>query len=87
MLPSDIDLSQYWIVHVNRNVIQRNAHKPPSEREPAVRVQKGKRGKPKYGMRVRLHGPSEMLYDPVDALLDCGAKMILITKIEPEIVA
>jgi hypothetical protein len=83
---SELDLSRYWIVHVNRNVIQRNAHKPPSEREPAVRIQKGKRGKPKYGMRVRL-GPSEMIYSPDEALLPCGAKMILITETEPEVVA
>lgn len=86
MQPLELDLSRYWIVHVNRNVIQRNAHKPPNEQEPVIRFQKGKRGKPTYAMRVRL-GPSEMVYSSTQAFTDCGAKLILITETEPEIVA
>ena len=75
-----------WFVHVNKNTIARNRNKPLSEREPAVRFQKGLRGKSQYAMRVRLPGPSEVIYDAEQPLLPCGARLVIVTEQEPEII-
>jgi hypothetical protein len=62
------------IIHINRNVIQRNAKReaqglPP---EPVCRVQQGKVAR--YAMEVLIDGPSRMVYRP-DQPLACGAKL------------
>ena len=69
------------IIHVNRNIIQRNAKNGTNE--PVCRVQRG--SKVFYGHRVKIKGPSEMVYDP-EHPLRCGAKLWIETDSEVEIV-
>ena len=74
-----------WFVHVNKNTIASNRKHGHSE--PAIRIQKGKYGAPVYANRVRLKD-AEFIYEPHGSpLLPCGARMVLATEIEPEVVA
>jgi hypothetical protein len=63
------------IIHVNRNVIQRNSKR--GEREPVCRVQQGR--SVRYAMRVRIEGPSELIYSP-DKPLPSGARLWIETE-------
>jgi hypothetical protein len=72
-----------WFVHVNKNTIQSNAKH--GRNEPAIRIQFGKYGAPKYCHRVRIE-EGEFIYSPDDPLLPCGARMVLATEIEPEVI-
>lgn len=68
-------------IHINRNVIQSNAKN--NTRHPVCRIQDdlGVR----YSMRVKILGPSEMIYDP-DHPLKCGAKLWIETDAEVELI-
>ena len=48
------------IIHINRNIIQKNAKR--GEQEPVVRVEEN--GVVKYCMEVDIKGPSRMVYRP-----------------------
>jgi hypothetical protein len=63
------------IVHINRGVIQRNLKH--GTREPVCRVQQGKLVR--YAMRVRIEGPSELIYSP-DKPLKSGARLWIETE-------
>lgn len=65
------------IIHINRNIIQRNSKNGTTE--PVCRVQEGK--KVTYGMTVEILGPSKMVYRPDDPL-PCGAKLWIETDSE-----
>ena len=69
------------IIHINRNIIQQNAKNGTSE--PVCRVQEG--NKVSYCMRVKILGPSEMIYSP-DKPLECGAKLWIETEAELELI-
>ena len=71
-----------WFTHVNRNKIASN--RKNNETEPVVRFQKGVYGRPTYATRVRLHGTSEVLYDPA-GLLPCGAQLVISSTERPEV--
>lgn len=73
-----------FFVHVNKNTIASNRKHGRSE--PAIRIQRGKYGAPIYANRVRIK-EGEFIYSPDDPLLPCGARMVLATEIEPEIIA
>lgn len=74
-----------WFVHVNKNTIASN--RKHGEAKPAIRFQKGRHGKPVYATRVRLK-EAEFIYAPHgDPLLPCGARLVLATEHEPEVVA
>ena len=74
-----------WFVHVNKNTIASN--RKHGEAEPAIRFQKGRYGKPVYANRVRIKD-GEFIYAPHgDPLLPCGARMVIATEIQPEVVA
>jgi hypothetical protein len=74
-----------WFIHVNKNTIASNRKK--GTEEPAIRFQNGKYGKPIYANRVRFK-EGEFIYAPHgDPLLPCGARMVLATEFEPEVVA
>jgi hypothetical protein len=68
------------IIHINRNVIQRNEKN--GRTEPVCRVQEGK--SVRYGMEVNILGPSKMVYRP-DKPLKCGAKLWIETNAEVDI--
>lgn len=69
------------IIHINRNIIQRNNKR--NEIEPVVRVEKDK--KVVYCMEVDIKGPSRMVYRP-EAPRPCGAKLWIETDAEVEMI-
>jgi hypothetical protein len=69
------------IIHINRNIIQRNAKR--GEQEPVVRVEEN--GIVKYCMEVDIKGPSRMVYRP-DKPRSCGAKLWIETDAEVEMI-
>ncbi|WP_079601993.1 hypothetical protein [Bradyrhizobium erythrophlei] len=64
-------------VHVNRNVIASNAKHGTDN--PAVRLQRGRYGKPTYANEVEIDGPSRVVYSPHKAILPCGARLVIET--------
>lgn len=65
-------------IHVNRNVIASNAKHGTDK--PAVRFQRGKYGKTTYCHEVVIEGPSRVLYSAHEALLPCGARLVIATE-------
>jgi len=60
------------IVNVNRTIIGRN-HKT-GERQPPIRVSRGKYGKPEYTNQFEAWGRVRVVYSP-DKPLPCGARV------------
>ena len=60
------------IIHVNRNVIQRNAKN--GTMNPVCRVEMAGEKKARYAMEVIIDGPSKMVYNPKNPR-KCGAKL------------
>lgn len=56
-------------------------------KEPPIRISKGKHGRPTYASRIRATGPVELIYDPDNPIMPCGARLALRTAGEVEIVA
>lgn len=71
-------------IHVNRNTIASNAKHGTDK--PAVRFQKGRYGKPSYAHEVQINGPSRVIYSPHEPLLPCGARLVIATEAEVEII-
>ena len=69
------------IIHINRNIIQKNAKR--GEQEPVVRVEEN--GVVKYCMEVDIKGPSRMVYRP-NKPRPCGAKLWIETDAEVEMI-
>jgi hypothetical protein len=69
------------IIHINRNIIQRNAKR--DEKKPVVRVEQGRNVT--YCMEVDIKGTSKMVYRP-DAPRPCGAKLWIETEAEVEMI-
>ena len=67
------------IIHINRNVIQRNAKRELED--PVVRIEEN--GKVIYCMEVDIKGPSRMIYRP-DKPRPCGAKLWIETDADVE---
>ena len=63
-----------WI-HINQHVIKRNAK--TGEREPVITAKTYRDNK--YGNKVYVDGPCEIVYSP-DKPLPCGAKVWIETK-------
>lgn len=80
-----------YYTHINRGTIDSNRNRlkldPDAILEPAVRYQKGKYGKPVYGFEVEIDGPSKVIYSGVDdPILPCGARIVIVSEVEPRIV-
>ena len=72
------------IIHVNRNVIQRNAKH--SKTNPVCRVELPEEGgNPRYAMEVEILGPSKMVYRPQKPR-PCGAKLWIETESEVRLI-
>lgn len=72
-----------WYIHINRNTI--NSNRKHNKSEPAVRIQKGKYGKPTYSKRVKFER-GEIVYKPSGKpLLPCGARLVIVTDVEPTV--
>ena len=69
------------IIHINRNVLQRNEKNGRSE--PIVRVEE--KGVVTYCMEAVIKGPSRMIYRP-DKPRPCGAKLWIETDAEVEMI-
>ena len=69
------------IIHINRNIIQRNAKR--GENNPVCRVETN--GAVRYCMEVDIKGPSRMIYRP-DKPRPCGAKLWIETDSEIELI-
>lgn len=71
-------------IHVNQHVIREN--KKTGEAAPVITVKQGKKNT--YCSRVRINGPSEVVYSGNDKpLLPCGARVAVVTESEVEILA
>ena len=70
-------------IHVNQHVIRANRKNDASD--PVITVKQGTKNT--YCSRVRILGPSEVIYGGNDrALLSCGARVVIATEAEVEIV-
>lgn len=69
------------IIHINRNIIQKNAKH--GNQEPVCRVEE--KGVVTYCMEVIIKGPSRMVYRP-DKPRPCGAKLWIETEADVELV-
>ena len=69
------------IIHINRNIIQRNAKRELEE--PVVRVEE--KGSVVYCMEVDIKGPSRMIYRP-EKPRPCGAKLWIETDADVEMI-
>lgn len=67
-------------VVMNRHVIQANRKLEPEERQPAVRITRGKHGKPVYCDSFQIHGPCELLNGIGEAVMPCGATIAITTE-------
>lgn len=69
------------IIHINRNIIQKNAKL--GEVNPVCRVEEN--GAVRYCMEVIINGPSRMIYRPNNPR-PCGAKLWIETDADVELI-
>jgi hypothetical protein len=70
-------------IHVNQHVIR--ANRKNGTDDPVITVKQGSRNT--YCSRVRVLGPSEVIYGGNDRpLLSCGARVVIVTEADVEIV-
>lgn len=70
-------------IHVNQHVIRSN--KKNNENKPVITIKQG--SKNTYCHRVKINGPSEVIYSGNDKpLLYCGARVAVVTESEVEVV-
>lgn len=65
---------------MNRHIIAANRKLPLDERQPAVRVTRGKHGQPYYYDEVIFHGPSQLLNGNGEPVMPCGATIAIVTE-------
>lgn len=71
-------------IHVNQHVIR--ANKKTGADNPVITVKQGKKNT--YCSRVKINGPSEVIYSGNGKpLLSCGARVAIVTESEVEIFA
>lgn len=69
-------------IHVNQHVIRSNKKNGTSD--PVLTIKQGRKNT--YCKRVKIHGPSEVLYSGNDKpLLSCGARVAVVTESEVEV--
>lgn len=70
-------------IHVNQHKIRSN--KTKGTNEPVITVKTGKKNT--YCYRLKIHGPSEVVYSGNECtLLPCGARVAIVTESEVEII-
>lgn len=72
-----------YYINVNRNTIFSNAKH--GRNEPPISIQRGKSGKRTYHHRIKI-SDGELIYSPHKPLLKCGARLIIVTEKEPEVI-
>jgi len=69
-------------IHVNQHVIR--ANKKNGTNDPVITIKEGKKNT--YCHRVRINGPSEVMYSGNEkTLLPCGARVAIVTESDIEI--
>lgn len=81
-------MTEYY-THINRGVIDSN--RKHQKNDPPIVSKKGKSGKGKYGKTVIFRDENgnevaRIAYDPVKPILPCGARVVIISKFEPEVI-
>lgn len=71
-----------WYVHVNQHKIRKNINARTFE--PPITVRKGKNGKSRSFMGVRIPDGSIIRYSPDKPILPCGARLVIECREEPE---
>lgn len=74
-----------FYVHVNQHKIRSNIKN--EDKQPPIAVRRGKSGEVRYGNDVVIPGPSRLVYSPDAPVLSCGARLVLMSEGEPEIVS
>lgn len=70
-------------IHVNQHVIR--ANKTNGTNDPVLTIKEGRKNT--YCHKVRINGPSEVVYSGNDkTLLPCGARVAVVTESEIEII-
>ena len=72
-----------YYTHINRNVIDSN--RKNGANEPPIKFQRGRYGKPTYCHSVELPAGSRLVYSSDGTLLPCGARLVIESETEPEI--
>jgi hypothetical protein len=71
-------------IHVNQHKIRSN--KTHCTNDPVLTIKQGRKNT--YCHRVKIHGPSEVIYSGNDStLLSCGARVAVVTESEVEVLA
>lgn len=73
-----------WFTHINRGVI--DANRKHGRSDPPVSIRKGKRGKAIYATHVRLPAGAEVIYSAHEPILPCGARMVIVSETQPEVI-
>jgi hypothetical protein len=74
-----VKLPPIYIV-MNRHKIAANRKLAADQREPTVRVTRGKHGQPYYYDEVIFHGPSQLLNGNGEPVMPCGATIAIMTE-------
>ena len=70
-------------IHVNQHVIR--ANKKNGTNDPVITIKEGKKNT--YCHRVRINGPSEVIYSGNEkTLLPCGARVAIVTESDIDII-
>lgn len=73
-----------WYIHINRGIIDSN--RKQGRDDAPITIKHGRHGTSIPCRDVSLRGPVRLYYD-ADGILPCGAKVVIQTAFEPEILA
>lgn len=72
-------------VSINGHTIR--ANKLHNRNDPPIRIARTKSdAKPRYAHEIAINGPSKLIYNPDGAILKCGARLVIETAHEVEII-
>jgi hypothetical protein len=73
-----------WFININKHIIAGNAR--TGTNNPPVRIVRGKAGKPTYCHEAKIPDGSRIVYDAVNPILKCGARLVIECPTQPEVV-
>lgn len=71
-----------YYININRHLVAKN--RKNGMNEPVIRVSKGRYGRPTYARKVKLLGPSRVVYS-TNSTLPCGARAWIETEADIKI--
>lgn len=72
-------------ISINGKAIRQNIK--TRKKQPVIRIAKSQSDpKPLYAKRIRIDGPSELLYSPDEAYLRCGARLVLVADMDDVVI-